>query len=83
MNYKNELNKLENLKLTDLKPYTLVNNYGFSFKIANEIYYVQHVLNVYGVDANFWALSSKNRVEEFDTFEELIETLKELKQNEL
>ena len=78
MKFIKELNELKALNLNDLEQYSLINNYGFIFTINGLKYDLRHVLNVYGAETDFWTLTTKDKEIGFDTFEEVLETLKEL-----
>lgn len=79
MKFIDELNKLKELKLENLEQYSLINNYGFKFTINGLKYDLRHVLNVYGAETDFWTLANKDKKIGFDTFEEVLEALKEMK----
>ena len=55
----------------DFKGYTLINNYGYTFKYKGVKYDLRHVLNVYGADVDWWDLTPKN-----DALAVLVERIK-------
>ncbi len=49
---------LEKYGATNIKYYSLVNNYGFTFEIDNEKFDVRYWANCYGVAINKWSVET-------------------------
>ena len=64
MNYfEKEVKEVEIIKKYggyDIKHYTLINNYGYTFKIGKLSFDARHWLNCYGVDVNYWTCNVTN-----------------------
>jgi hypothetical protein len=53
-----QVNKLENAGCTDIKPYTLVSNYGYTFSKGGVGYDLRYWENCYGVYGGGWHIDS-------------------------
>lgn len=69
-----EKEKIENV-IGKVESYTLVNNYGYK----NDKYDIEHVVNVYGQDCNFWELDLKDNSKKSKTYYNLDDLLNDLK----
>ena len=81
--FREEKQQLENLRLDNFKPYTLVSNYGFLFEINGIRYDLRKWNNCYGDEVSFFTLEATQTPESFDrtldTFEQVVKCLEELK----
>lgn len=53
--------KLKNIGCTDIRPYTLVNNYGYRFSKGGVGYDLRYWENCYGVYGGGWRVDPDNR----------------------
>ncbi len=60
----------------NVRPYTLINNYGFTFTKNGTKYDLRHWQNVYGAEVDFWDISGLKGA--FNTFEAALEIIKDL-----
>lgn len=68
---------LEDFGCKDIEYTNLVNNYYINFTYKDERFTVEHILNVYGAEVNFWELFSLTGPSEcFKTLEELLNHIK-------
>lgn len=75
MSFREEREMLERFGCKDIVIDLLVNNYFITFVYDNKEYKIEHILNVYGVDADYWELLSFNKGS-FNTLEELLNHIK-------
>lgn len=71
---------IESFGGTDIIGYTLINNYGYKFKIHEKECSVRHWLNCYGCDVNYW----ENDLNDNDEIvKQICETLNEYSQGRM
>ena len=54
----------------DIEYTNLVNNYFISFTYKEKRFTIEHILNVYGAEVDYWELSTPHQT--FSTLEELL-----------
>lgn len=55
----NELNQLKEIGCTEIKKFTLINNYGFKFRKNGFQHTLTHYLKDNGEDVDYWTISLK------------------------
>lgn len=75
MSFRKEREMLEKFGCKDITFDLLVNNYFITFIYNNKEFKVEHILNVYGADVDFWQLETFGRGG-FDSLEELLNHIK-------
>lgn len=74
----NQIAALEAAGAQEVKPYTLINNEGYTFTKDGIKYDLRHWLNIYGAEVDFWSVGGNRTEKEAGTFEDAIEIIKEL-----
>lgn len=71
---------LEESGCENINDYSLINNYGFTFKKKGNRYDLRHWLNVYGASVDFWEIHALDTKESFEgkTLEEALEEIKNI-----
>lgn len=77
---KEEISKIEDLIGMKLEIFNLVNNYGFKFTKNDYKYQITHRIMSYGCECDTWDLLDiyRQNFYNFDTLDDLLETLNEL-----
>lgn len=70
----NELNQLKEIGCTEIKQFTLINNYGFKFRKNGFQHTLTHYLKDNGEDVNYWTIWSKV----FTNFNDALDFVKQL-----
>lgn len=74
MTFNQEKQMLIDIGCEDIEYTSLVNNYYFSFTYKDRRYTIEHILNVYGAEVDFWEISTPSQT--FGTLEELLNYIK-------
>lgn len=70
----NELNQLKEIGCTEIKQFTLINNYGYKFRKNGFQHTLTHYLKDNGEDVDYWTISLKI----FTNFNDALDFVKQL-----
>lgn len=70
-----EQKAIEKVGCQNVKCYCLADNYGYTFEKCNTEYDLRHWLNCYGVDVDYWTISSKDAYIQVDTLADALELI--------
>lgn len=74
MTFNQEKQMLIDFGCKDIEYTSLVNNYFISFTYKEKRFTIEHILNVYGAEVDYWEISTPYQT--FKTLKELLEYIK-------
>jgi hypothetical protein len=76
MSYRKEREILEAFGCKNIEYDNLINNYYIRFDYKGQRYVIEHILNVYGAEVDFWELCHPKPTDSFGTLESLLDCIK-------